>query len=81
MNLIESKTPFSLNNALSLSNPCFIFDVFKISLELLIFFKIFDQTEITFGLILSKLLKEPKVKNLFFRKLGGFSILSISNPQ
>ena len=76
--MIESKTPFSLNNALSLSNPCFIFDVFKISLELLIFFKMFDQTEITSGFILSKLLKDPKVKNLFFKKGGGFSILSKS---
>ena len=51
-----------LNNSLILSDACFFDEVFKISLELLIFFKIFDQTETTSELILAKLLNEPKVK-------------------
>ena len=55
-----------------LSDACFFDEVFKISLELLIFFKIFDQTETTSELILAKLLKDPKVKYLFFKKGGEF---------
>ena len=81
MNLIESKTPFFWNNSLSLFVASLFDDVFKTSFEFSIFFKIFDQTDITSSLILSKLLKDPKVKYLFFINGGGFCFLSKSNPQ
>ena len=81
LNLIDSSTPFFSNDSLSLSVACRIDDVFKTSFEFSIFFKIFDQTETTSSLILSKLLKDPKVKYLFFINGGELCFLSKSNPQ
>ena len=81
MNLIESNTSFFSNKSLSLFVASLFDDVFKISFEFFIFFKIFDQTEITSSLILSKLLKDPNVTYLFLINGGGFCFLSKSNPQ
>ena len=81
INSTDSNTSFFSNNCFNLFAVNLFVDVFKINLELLTFFKIFDQVETTSGLILSKLLNDPKVKYLFLTNGGGFSFLSKSNPQ